>query len=449
MLNPRTPQAGTILTPVADLPAPAVRVDGLSKSFRVPHEQTHTLKERVLHPFRGTAHERFEALKGASFEVNEGEFFGIVGRNGSGKSTLLKCLSGIYRADGGDAWIRGHLSTFIELGVGFNMDLPARDNIRLNAVMLGITTADAREREERILEFAGLENFRDLKIKNYSSGMLVRLGFAIMIHVDADVLLIDEVLAVGDAEFQQKCYEQFDRIRAEGRTVLLVTHDMAAVQRYCDRAVLLEHGEVVALGEPAEVAREYLRLNFKGRNLASAREVPGLSRDEDPKRTGDGGAEIIDAWFEEPPDWKPTSTLPYGGLCRMSARVRFNDDVWNPVFGVVLGDERYATILSLSSARTEEWTGLFHAGEEVVFWIEFTMPLDAGRYEATPSVARHGLGNAFLDRREGYAEVLVTNPGAGPGIVAVEHGFSYAHAKVAPARQELIDRAALEERSAT
>ena len=204
----------------------AIEVADLSKTFRLPHEQVHTLKERVIHPFRRPEIERFEALRGVSFDVRQGEFFGIVGRNGSGKSTLLKCLAGIYAADSGRIAVAGRVSTFIELGVGFNMDLPARDNILINATMLGLTQREAKARTDAILEFAELENFVDLKLKNYSSGMLVRLAFSVMIQVDADVLLIDEVLAVGDASFQQKCFDEFARLRQERRTVILVTHEM-------------------------------------------------------------------------------------------------------------------------------------------------------------------------------------------------------------------------------
>src|SRR5829696_4624344 len=188
---------------------PAVVVDSVSKQFRVPREQVHTLKERVLHPLRSGGYETFDALTDVSFSVQPGEFFGIVGRNGSGKSTLLKCLAGIYRVDDGEIYVNGRLSTFIELGVGFNMELAARDNAILNAIMLGLTRAEAEERYERILDFSELHEFEDLKLKNYSSGMLVRLAFSVMIQVDADILLIDEVLAVGDAAFQQKCYDEF------------------------------------------------------------------------------------------------------------------------------------------------------------------------------------------------------------------------------------------------
>lgn len=241
---------------------PPVVVDRVHKRFEIPREQVNTLKERMLHPLRRSPSDVLQALRGVSFAVRPGEFFGIVGRNGSGKSTLLKCLAGIYRVDAGEIYVNGRMSTFIELGVGFNPDLPARDNAMLNATMLGLSPREARRRFDSVIDFAELGEFVDLKIKNYSSGMLVRLAFAVMIHVDAEVLLIDEVLAVGDAAFQQKCFEEFERIRRSGATVLFVTHDMGAVQRFCDRALLLEHGRVVELGEPERVGARYMELNF-------------------------------------------------------------------------------------------------------------------------------------------------------------------------------------------
>ncbi|MCW2995233.1 MAG: transporter ATP-binding protein, partial [Conexibacter sp.] len=241
---------------------PAIVVDDIRKTFEIPREQVHTLKERALHPFRRTGHDTLRALRGVSFAVEQGEFFGIVGRNGSGKSTLLKTMAGIYRADAGRIFVDGRMSTFIELGVGFNPDLAAYDNVMLNATMLGLSTKEAKRRFDSIVAFAELEQFVDLKVKNYSSGMLVRLAFSVMIQVDADVLLIDEVLAVGDAAFQQKCFDEFGRIRDSGATVLLVTHDMGAVQRFCDRAVLLEHGSVVEIGDVERVSDRYLQLNF-------------------------------------------------------------------------------------------------------------------------------------------------------------------------------------------
>src|SRR3954463_16018882 len=239
-------------------PAPnALVVRSVTKQIRVPREAVLTLKERAMHPFRRVRSDEFTALRDVSFEVPEGEFFGIVGRNGSGKSTLLKCLAGIYRPDSGDIYMDGRVSTFIELGVGFNPDLAARDNVVLNALMLGLSPRQARERVDRVIEFAELEEFADLKLKNYSSGMSVRLAFSVAIQVDADVLLVDEVLAVGDAAFQQKCFDEFHRLKAVGKTIVFVTHDMSSVERFCDRAMLIERGRIVKIDQPRVIARAY------------------------------------------------------------------------------------------------------------------------------------------------------------------------------------------------
>ncbi len=240
---------------------PVVVARSVSKSFTVPEEQIRTLKERALHPRRRIRQNTFNALNDISFAVESGEFFGIAGRNGSGKSTLLKCLAGIYKARG-DIWRQGRLSTLIELGVGFNTEMGARDNVVMNGIMMGLSPREARKRFQGVIEFAELAEFKDLKLKNYSSGMLVRLAFSVAIQVDADILMIDEVLAVGDAAFQQKCFDVFNDLRDRGRTIVFVTHDMSALQRFCHRALLLERGNAVYLGEPHEVADRYLELNF-------------------------------------------------------------------------------------------------------------------------------------------------------------------------------------------
>lgn len=248
---------------VAPTAAPlAIEVTDLQKGFRIPTQRVDTLKERATSFFARREYRRLEALRGVSFSVERGEFFGIVGRNGSGKSTLLKLLASIYRADSGRIRIAGRVAPCIELGVGFNVELSAYDNVVLNGVMMGLTPAEARERYPAVIEFAGLEDFTDVKLKNYSSGMLVRLGFSLMTQVNADVLLIDEVLAVGDAAFQQKCFDAFARLHAEGKTIILVTHDMPSVEAHCDRAILLENGHIDRAGDPADVARRYLELNF-------------------------------------------------------------------------------------------------------------------------------------------------------------------------------------------
>jgi ABC-type polysaccharide/polyol phosphate transport system ATPase subunit len=238
-----------------------MRARGLTKSFRIPRQRYSSVKERVLHPLRSPAYDVLAALHDVSFDVPRGEFLGVVGRNGSGKSTLMRCLAGIYRPDSGEVRAEGRVAPFIELGVGFNPELSARDNAVINAVMLGMTEREARSRLPAIFEFAELEDFAELKLLNYSSGMVVRLAFAVTIQVDADTFLFDEVLAVGDEAFQAKCHERFRRLKADGRTVVLVTHNMPLVERFCDRALLLESGRIEAVGEPAAIVDAYHRVN--------------------------------------------------------------------------------------------------------------------------------------------------------------------------------------------
>ncbi|MFL5981261.1 MAG: ABC transporter ATP-binding protein [Gaiellaceae bacterium] len=380
----------------------AVVVEGVSKKFEIPHEVSHTLKERALHPFRRSQKHILQALQEVSFSVEKGEFFGVVGRNGSGKSTLLKCMAGIYRADRGTIGIAGRLSTFIELGVGFNPDLEAQDNIVLNGVMLGLSPREARRRADSVIDFAGLGEFTDLKLKNYSSGMLVRLAFSVMIQVDADVLLIDEVLAVGDAAFQQKCFDEFNRIRDEGRTVLLVTHAMSAVERFCDRAMLLERGHVVDIGEPHRIANEYLDVNFQQEKTSTEKR-----EETEPDRFGDQRAEIVEAWFEDQHGMR-TSQLHTGRRCAFAARVRFNEAIDDPLFGFVLQNSQKTTVFQASTLDERRDTGRYAAGDEVEFRIAFDNVFAPDRYFATPAVARGGGMIAWIDRRERFSSVVVT-----------------------------------------
>ena len=235
----------------------AIQVEGVSKTFWIPHEQRARLKEYFAHPFKRVAYERNDALRDVSFAVAEGEFFGIVGPNGSGKSTLLKVLAGIYRADRGTVRIGGRISPFIELGVGFNPEFTARTNVEINGMLIGLTRKQLAERFDAIIEFAGLERFVDQQLKNFSSGMLLRLAFSVAIQVPFEILLVDEALAVGDADFQEKCLRTFEDLRDEGKTVVLVSHDLGVVSSFCDRALLLENGEVQALGDPGDVIETY------------------------------------------------------------------------------------------------------------------------------------------------------------------------------------------------
>ena len=390
---------------------PAVVVDGVSKTFRKPHEAVHTLKERVLHPLRRTGHEEFQALNDVSFAVPKGEFFGIVGRNGSGKSTLLKCMAGIYGVDSGAIYVNGRVSTFIELGVGFNPDLAARDNVALNAVMLGLPPKEARERFERVIDFAELHEFVDLKLKNYSSGMQVRLAFSVMIEVDADILLIDEVLAVGDAAFQQKCFDVFHRMKNEGRTILFVTHDMGAVKRFCHRALLIERGDVRMIGAPSEVAANYLELNF-GRE--GGREASGE------ERYGDQAAEIAEAWFEDE-DGERQTALPQGEECSFRMRVVFNREMVNPAFALLLENEARLPLFATSTDSVEYETGRYAPGDEVVFSVKFENLFAPGRIYASPWVTSGQPRNDLLDRRVQFASVVVTGTRNTGGLVNLDH----------------------------
>src|SRR4051812_1042809 len=281
----------------------AIEVRDLEKTFRIPKQQVHTFKERALHPFRRSTYEELNVLRSISFDVHDGEFFGIVGRNGSGKSTLLKCLAGIYGADAGQIRVAGRMSPFIELGVGFNPDLTARENVIINAVMMGLTPREARARFDSIIEFAELEDFVDLRLKNYSSGMQVRLAFAVMVQSGAEVLLIDEVLAVGDAAFQQRCFDEFRRLRDEGRTIVLVTHDMTIVERFCHRAMLITNGEIETIGGPGQVGQRYLERNFEAMSR----------RSESVQESSVAGAraEIAEIWVENDAGMR-VETVPHG-----------------------------------------------------------------------------------------------------------------------------------------
>lgn len=235
----------------------AIKVEGLSKTFKLPHEKSQSIKGAVIKLGRGRGYDKFSALKNVNFEVKKGEFFGIVGKNGSGKSTLLKILAGVYAPDEGAVQVNGSLTPFIELGVGFNPELTGRDNVYLNGALLGFNRDEVSSMYDDIVGFAELEKFMEQKLKNYSSGMQVRLAFSIAIRARSDILLLDEVLAVGDAAFQQKCFEYFGKLKKSNTTVVLVSHDAEALMRYCDRGVLIDSGKLVAKGSIKEVVDTY------------------------------------------------------------------------------------------------------------------------------------------------------------------------------------------------
>jgi ABC-type polysaccharide/polyol phosphate transport system ATPase subunit len=414
--------------PPSSAPPPIV-VQSLSKTFRVPEERTHTLKERALHPLRRSSHQSFSALKDISFAVGRGEFFGIAGRNGSGKSTLLKCLAGIYGVDTGKIWMSGRLSTFIELGVGFNQDLAARDNVVLNGIMMGLSPREARRRVDEVIDFAELREFEELKLKNYSSGMHVRLAFSVAIQVDADILLVDEVLAVGDAAFQQKCFDVFYRMRDEGRTIVFVTHDMGSLNRFCHRALLLERGEMIHLGEPHEVADRYLEINF-GREA----DAPGEAGSS---RGGDGDARVVQAWIEDAHGRRPASLLQ-GQRIVLKALVRFEVEVEDPVASLYVLNEDHLAIVVATSSRADERSGRFDAGEEVLCSFAFENVLAPGRYNPLFTLAHRGTGMDLIDRYEGAFSFLVTGSEALGGAVDLPVEVAMSRTEAASKREIVL-----------
>ncbi|HXD55753.1 MAG TPA: ABC transporter ATP-binding protein [Solirubrobacteraceae bacterium] len=393
---------------------PAIVVDRVSKTFRIPEERTHTLKERALHPMRRSRNEVFTALDDISFQVDSGEFFGIVGRNGSGKSTLLKCLAGIYGVEAGRMWCNGRLSTFIELGVGFNPDLAAFDNVVTNGIMLGLSPREARARYRRIIEFAELEEFQDLKLKNYSSGMYVRLAFSVAIQVDADILLIDEVLAVGDASFQQKCFDVFNDMRTAGKTIVFVTHDMGAVNRFCHRAVLLERGRMVAIGEPAAVGQAYLELNF-------GREVHQHA-DGTLSRIGNGAARVQEAWIEDEAAGR-WAVYSQGYPVVLKALVSFEREVTDPALKVTFRNAEHE-IAAVASTATAGAAGTFQAGQQAMFSLRIENYLAPGRYFTDVDLVRTDNSLDLIDRYLDTLEFMVGGVSSLGGYVDLPYAAS-------------------------
>jgi ABC-type polysaccharide/polyol phosphate transport system ATPase subunit len=348
-----------------------VDVQGVEKSFRVPKHRIDTLKERATHPLSRMEYRELRALRGVSFDVRQGEFFGIVGRNGSGKSTLLKILAGIYRADAGRVRMAGRVAPFIELGVGFNQELTARENCVLNGVLMGLTRREANRRLGAVLEFAELEDFVDLQLKNYSSGMMVRLAFAVMVQADPDVMLIDEVLAVGDAAFGQKCMDVFHDRRRAGRTMVLVTHDMTAVQSLCDRAMLIHDGELRYVGDPEEAALSYLRLNFEGSKMKKGDVLTPIVPDMNARVVH---AHLVDA------DGRPVDNVEQLTPLRLDVTLEARRDLAEPLFGFQVLAESGETIFGFTRTLAPDGQDHVALGDRVRLTGEIENRLVPGRY---------------------------------------------------------------------
>jgi ABC-2 type transport system ATP-binding protein len=351
----------------------AIRVENVSKDFVLPHERVNSVKSLFTSLTKGLNRrkETQHALKDISFEIKKGEFFGIVGRNGSGKSTLLKILAGIYQPTSGRTETHGKLVPFIELGVGFNPELTGRENVYMNGAMLGFSEKEVEGMYDDIVQFAELERFMDQKLKNYSSGMQVRLAFSMATRSEADILLIDEVLAVGDADFQRKCYEYFNQLKRQKKTVVFVSHDMDAIQRYCDRTMVIDSNRVVQIGDTLKAAEKYIK-------LFSDQSAGDTSKDDEDERWGDGSLEISDI------EVKVTDTA-----VTISHKVTSVRSVESPTAGIRIRSSTGQPITGTSTQLERVKLPNMEAGKHLK--LEWRIPnvFSDGRYYIDPAVARN------------------------------------------------------------
>jgi len=393
----------------------SIAVKNLKKSFRLPHEQHNGIKQLIINRIKGIkGYEKQQVLKDINFEIRKGEFFGIVGCNGSGKSTLLKLISGIYTPDNGSIHVEGTLTPFIELGVGFNPELTGRENVFLNGALLGFDNKQISEMYEDIVHFSELSNFMDQKLKNYSSGMQVRLAFSIAIRSRSDILILDEVLAVGDASFQKKCFEVFKNLKKEGRTIVLVTHDMNAVVNFCDRAILLSEGRIYAEGKPLEVSRLYGRLNSKKINdTVSTRK--NMSPVEIKKITISGSGNANENFI------KPSETITINLSCRVYS------DAEEPIIGISLSRSDGLRLYDTNTSVHKVKIGRLKKGELFTVCFKIENIISDGKYIIDAAVADKE-GVIFASKKDTSAEFIVS-------------GWDYPSAIIQPkSRIEILSR---------
>ena len=421
--NPTASSGGAVAPVLLDGPQPyrapssdtpiAIEVRDVSKTFRIPEHRVDTLKERIVNPLSRPAYRELHALQNVSFDVRRGEFFGIVGRNGSGKSTLLKVLASIYRPDAGRVRMAGRMAPFIELGVGFNPELTARENIVLNGVLFGLSRQQASTMIDAVLDFAELREFIDLKIKNYSSGMMVRLAFAIMVQADADIMLIDEVLAVGDASFGQKCMDIFYQRRAAGKTIVLVTHDMATVQAMCHRAVVLHDGEMRYQGDADKAASKYLQLNFSG---ADAEVIdPTAPPPDETDATVELNARLLHARLVGN-DGESISTLEQGTPLVLDAAVEAARELTEPVLLFYVRNADGVVVFAVSRKLEQ----VVAAGERIRLAGTIENRLVPGSYQLECWIGQYYASGAAGVQPMRLVKFVVYGTGGRQGLVTVE-----------------------------
>ncbi len=442
-------------------PAPVIAVRNVSKKFRLFASPKERLLE-ALHPFRKQYHHEFWALRDISLEVERGEIVGILGRNGSGKSTLLQIICAVMQATSGEVHVNGRIAALLELGAGFNPEFTGRDNIILNGAILGFSRKEMLRRLPEIETFADIGEFFDQPVKTYSSGMFVRVAFAAAIHVDPDVLVVDEALAVGDAKFQRKCLLQIEKIRTNGAAILFVSHSLETVTSLCSRAIILEQGVLVAAGEPKVVAEKYLTLLFSESKVEATEEpvheesVPGLTSRQQAGgflsadgvlwtdvpmaerfgynrheiRTTNGGAAIVD--FVMMGNGRTDfSSIVSGTALTIFVKVQFTEDVTQPIVGFELKTDKGVTIISSNTFLSQTPLKPARQGETKVYQIDISTPLNEGDYFIDLGIAKYdgSQGGAVLDVRRSIIHLVVSSmvEKRFNGIVDIGFRFSEIH----------------------
>jgi ABC-2 type transport system ATP-binding protein len=390
----------------------AVDVVGVSKRFRLYHQKYYSLKERVLHAGRNP-YEDFWALRDVNLEVREGYTVGIVGRNGSGKSTLLKCISGILQPTDGKVVVRGHVAAVLELGAGFQPELSGRENIYLNASLLGLSTKEVDRRFDEIVAFAELEQFIDNQVKYYSSGMYVRLGFAVAVNVDPDVLVIDEVLAVGDEDFSRKCLARIKEFQDDGRTIVFVTHSADLVRQVCDRGMVLNEGKVLGEGTAAEAIHLYHehldKVGLPPEGVPSEVEVEASPRARRPIL-------ITSVDVEHPGTGSRTYLLP-GEPLSVHMSYEATEPVDGVVFNIEILDRAGELVFGSDTATLDRFFDAPMGSGRMDFCFD-SIPLLEGSY--TVGVGISSDRGIVYDRWEQKVSFDVMNPGRSRGTVALE-----------------------------
>ncbi|MDK3256147.1 ABC transporter ATP-binding protein [Blastococcus capsensis] len=389
----------------------AVETSGVSKRFRLYHERNQSLKAAFMRG-RRAKFEEFWALQDIDLQIPAGKTFGLIGHNGSGKSTLLKCLAGILVPDRGSIGVHGRVSALLELGAGFHPELSGRDNVYLNGSILGMSRKQIDRQFDEIVDFAGLETFIDTPVKNYSSGMYVRLGFSVAINVDPEILMVDEVLAVGDESFQRKCMEKFADFRAQGRTVIIVSHALGTMRSMCDEVAWLDHGKLQGVGRPSDLVDEYVGASHEDRTQA-----PGDSTSSGGSRWGSqeitlDGAELLC-------DGRVTSQVSTGADVTFRLRWTAPEPVAEPVFGMAIYSLEGVHVTGPNSQDVGLSTGTVHGSGHVDVHVP-TLMLTPGTYQVTAAVLDSTGTHAFDHRDRMFRfDVTAGHPRDRYGVVSL------------------------------